>query len=99
MSSFLRSVRRTRGKALELQSLTLPCPACGTLSMKRVRSSCALRDGTVVPDLERFQCRHCQANFFDDAAMRAIAEFRHRDSHKVREGSPRKRKPAARTAA
>ncbi len=68
--------------------------------MKRVRGGCTLQDGTVVPDLERFQCSQCRANFFDDAAMRAIADFRQRALHQDRkEISPRKRKSPARTAA
>jgi len=101
MSSSLQSVRRTRGKALELKSpLALPCPACGNLSLKRVRGCCTLQDGTIVPDLERFQCSQCQANFFDDAAMHAIADFRQRAPHQeIREKFPRKRKSPTRTAA
>lgn len=48
--------------------------------MKRVRGTCRLQDGTVLPDLERWQCLHCPANFFDNEAMKAIAEFRQRSS-------------------
>lgn len=101
MSSSLQSVRRTRGKVLEVESLpVLPCPACGSLAMKRIRGGCALHDGTVVLDLDRFQCRQCWANFFDDAAMRAIADFRQSVPPKTKRGrSPRKRKLPARTAA
>ncbi len=101
MSSSLRSVRPTRGKALELTSLPgLPCPTCGSLAMKRIRGDCTLQDGTVVPDLERFQCRQCQENFFDDAAMRAITDFRQSVLPKAERGlPPRKRKSPARTAA
>ena len=101
MSSSLRSVQRTRGKALALKSpLVLPCPTCGSLAMKRVRGVCTLQDGTVVPDLERFQCSQCRANFFDDAAMHAIADFRKKAPHqKMRGISPRKRKSSTRTAA
>jgi hypothetical protein len=29
-------------------------------------------DGLALSKLERFQCRKCGANFFDDAAMEAI---------------------------
>lgn len=84
MSSSLLNARLTKGRSLELSSpRVLPCPECGRLAMKRVRGPCTLRDGTVIPDLERLQCSSCRANFFDDAAMRSIAEFRQRSSHKA----------------
>jgi hypothetical protein len=38
--------------------------------------------GTLVPELERFQCSSCKAEFFDDAAMKTIEEFRQRLSQK-----------------
>ena len=83
MSSSLQNARLIKGKTLPLDlPRALPCPECGSLALRRVRGSCILQDGTVMPDLERFQCSHCQANFFDDAAMRAIAEFRQRSSRK-----------------
>ena len=84
MSSSLPNARLTKGRRIELSSLrVLPCPECGRLTMKCVRGPCTLRDGTVIPELERLQCGSCRANFFDDGAMRAIAEFRRRSSHKV----------------
>lgn len=77
-------IKRTKGRSPMPSSLRiLPCPECGSLAMKRVRGSCTLRDGTVIPNLERFQCSRCRANFFDDAAMRAIADFRRRSSRKA----------------
>lgn len=83
MSSSLPNARLIKGKTLPLDfPRALPCPACGSLAMRRVRGACTLQDGTVMPDLERFQCSHCQANFFDDAGMRAIAEFRQSSSQK-----------------
>jgi len=40
--------------------------------MARVKKTMRFSDGLVVPKLERFQCRVCGANFFDDAAMDVI---------------------------
>ena len=77
MSLSPQSVRRTKRKVfLSDKSRPLPCPECGHLTMRRVQGPCTLQDETVIPDLERFQRSHCRANFFDEAAMRAIAEFR-----------------------
>jgi hypothetical protein len=85
MSSSLPNARLIKGWRLELSSpRVLPCPECGKLAMKRVRGPCTLRDGTVLPELERLQCNNCRANFFDDNAMWAVAEFRRRSSHKAR---------------
>ena len=76
--------RLTKGQRLGSgTSRVLPCPKCGDLSMKRVRGPCTLQERTVVPDLERFQCSRCRANFFDEAAMRTIAEYRRHSSRKV----------------
>ncbi len=54
----------------------LHCPTCGKKAMRRVSGSCQLLDGTLIPDLERFQCSACKANFFDDVAMHTIDKFR-----------------------
>jgi hypothetical protein len=81
MSSSPPNVRLTKGERLEVNSPgVLPCPECGNLAMTRVRGTCTLRDGTVIPNLERFQCQHCQANFFDDAAMRTVGKSRQQNS-------------------
>ena len=53
-------------------SPVLPCPECGSIAMARVKKTMRFSDGLVVPKLERFQCRVCGANFFDDAAMDVI---------------------------
>ncbi len=68
----------------------LPCPECGSLAMKRVWGPCPLQDGTVIPDLERFPCSRCRANFFGGAAIRTIAAFRKRSSRykKLKEYRP-----------
>jgi hypothetical protein len=60
----------------------LHCPTCGKKTMRRVSSPCQLLDGTLIPELERFQCSACKANFFDDAAMHTIDKFRKSISHK-----------------
>lgn len=84
MSSSPLNARLTKGRSLEANlGRALPCPECGKLAMKRVRGPCTLREGTVIADLERLRCGSCQANFFDDAAMRAIAEFRRHLSRKT----------------
>jgi len=54
---------------------TLSCPECGK-AMIRVKNSALLQDGVVIPDLERWQCLSCKANFFDLEAMDVITEFR-----------------------
>ena len=56
----------------------LNCPECGKKSMRRISGPCQLLDGTLIPELERFQCSSCKANFFDDAAMHTIDSFRHK---------------------
>jgi len=53
------------------------CPECGAKTMIRVRSDCLLQDGTFVPDLERWQCAECKANFFDSKAMDTIRQARY----------------------
>jgi len=52
------------------------CPDCGNRAMVRVRGDCLLQDGTLVADLERWQCTECRANFFDSKAMEAIRRVR-----------------------
>jgi hypothetical protein len=42
--------------------------------MVRVTKTVRFSDGLSVPELKRFQCRKCGANFFDDAAMAAIEQ-------------------------
>lgn len=91
MSSSPQSVRRTKRKVfISAEPRPLPCPQCGRLTMRRVQGPCTLQDETIIPDLERFQCGHCQANFFDEAAMRTIAGFRQQRSDKSqkRKGRP-----------
>jgi len=55
------------------------CPMCGQKALIRVTSSILLEeDGTVMPELDRLQCRSCKEDLFDLYAMDAIAEFRRR---------------------
>ncbi|NQS98176.1 MAG: hypothetical protein HQ591_06970 [candidate division Zixibacteria bacterium] len=44
--------------------------------MIRLKSDCKLMDGVIVPDLERWQCSSCKANFFDVEDLHIIADFR-----------------------
>jgi len=76
MSLSLQKSQRTKTKSLNRKEGLLPCPECGQIAMKRIRGTCKLGDGTVITDLERFQCDSCKANFFDDAAMEVIESFR-----------------------
>ena len=53
-----------------------PCPECGQISMIRTKGDCKLKDGFMVPDLERWQCSSCKANFFEVEDLHIIADFR-----------------------
>jgi hypothetical protein len=85
MSSFHQSARRTKHSSSSFKEesnwwddlpAVLSCPQCGKKAMRRVSGPCQLLDGTFLPELERFQCSSCKANFFDDKAMKAIDRFR-----------------------
>lgn len=54
----------------------MSCPECGKKNMRRANGPCQLLDGTLVPELERFHCFSCGAEFFDDVAMGVIDKFR-----------------------
>jgi len=74
---------------------TLYCPSCGKESVRWVRGDCRLQDGTMIPDLERWQCGDCGENLFDVPAMRRIREIRERlapekRSRRVSNGKTRK---------
>lgn len=71
-----------KGQWWEELPAILTCPECGEKAMRRVTGACRLLDGTIVPELERFQCSACQANFFDTAAMKMIDAFRKADQEK-----------------
>lgn len=71
-----------KGQWWEELPAILTCPECGEKAMRRVTGACRLLDGTIVPELERFQCSACQANFFDTAAMKKIDVFRKADQQK-----------------
>jgi hypothetical protein len=52
----------------------ITCPECGKKSLRRVRKDYQMPDGSIIENLERFQCSSCLANFFDDAAMQVLEE-------------------------
>ena len=76
MSSFIQKNRSTEGDIALEQEISLPCPECGQISMRRMQSDCALRDGTFIPNLHFYFCSSCQSRFFDDASMKAIEAVR-----------------------
>ena len=67
-----RSIEKKISKGLE----ALPCPECGQLAMRKIKSDCTLSDGTLIQNLEYFYCSLCRAKFYDDAAMAKIEEER-----------------------
>lgn len=60
----------------------MSCPECGKKAMRRASGPCELLDGTLIPQLERFHCFACGADFFDDEAMGVIEKFRQSPSQK-----------------
>jgi hypothetical protein len=60
----------------------MSCPECGKKALRRASGPCELLDGTLIPELERFHCFACGADFFDDAAMGVIEKFRQSQSQK-----------------
>ncbi len=54
----------------------LTCPECGEKTMMRTGGPCKLNDGAILPNLERFSCTNCGAEFLDDAAMETVSRFR-----------------------
>ncbi len=107
MSLSLQSARRTDRKRTSAESTSqkihwwdelpavLTCPECGERAMRRVAGPCHLLDGTSIPVLERFQCSSCQANFFDNDAMKTIDAFREKASQKPAIARRTKRMKAA----
>jgi hypothetical protein len=73
----------------------MSCPECGKKALRRARGPCQLLDGTPIPDLERFHCFSCEADFFDDVAMGVIEKFRRSQSPKPRHARPRTRARSA----
>jgi len=51
---------------------SLPCPECGQIAMKKIKSDCTLSDGTFIQNLEYFYCSSCHFRFYDDAAITRI---------------------------
>lgn len=84
MSSSLRNGARRNGIAAETGA-PLICPECGAQSLRRVRTSCKLLDGTEVGSLTRYHCSSCQADLFDRAALCEIREHRSRKRAAKRE--------------
>jgi hypothetical protein len=73
----------------------MSCPECGKKAMRRARGPCQLLDGTLIPDLERFHCFSCEADFFDDVAMGVIEKFRQSPSPKPPRARRRRRAKSA----
>jgi hypothetical protein len=67
----------------------ISCPECGKKAMRRANGPCQLLDGTLIPQLERFHCFSCDAEFFDDVAMGIIDKFR--KSVSAKPSHPRRR--------
>jgi predicted RNA-binding Zn-ribbon protein involved in translation (DUF1610 family) len=80
MSSLLQKNHSTKENVLEQEQSEdnelFPCPECGKMTIKRIKSDCTLRDGTFVPNLEFYYCSTCHAKLYDDAAMQKIEIFR-----------------------
>ncbi|MFH1563180.1 MAG: hypothetical protein ABIF11_07180 [Nitrospirota bacterium] len=76
MSLSLQKSQLTKRESLDTKRVLLPCPECGQITMKHIRGTCKLQDGTVIMNLEHFQCSSCKANFFDDTAMEVIGVCR-----------------------
>ncbi|MDP8240066.1 MAG: hypothetical protein P9X24_13325 [Candidatus Hatepunaea meridiana] len=75
MSLSLQSVSRIGVRTeTQIKDVILTCPECGQMSMIRIKDDCKLLDGTLIPNLERWQCSSCKADFFDVEAMRVIED-------------------------
>lgn len=84
MSSSPRNGARRNTTAPETAA-PLICPECSEQSLRRVRTSCTLLDGTEVANLTRYHCSSCQADLFDLAAMCEIRKHRSRKPATKRE--------------
>jgi len=75
-SNTISSTNKGKNKWWEPLPAILTCPECGQRAMQRTSGPCKLMDGTLVTELERFQCKACKAEFFDDDALGIIAAVR-----------------------
>lgn len=77
MSLSHQNVQQIKEGALKAVSRTIySCPECDKQAMRRVIGPFNLDDRICMPNLERFHCRACGSDFFDDSAMKAIRAFR-----------------------
>jgi hypothetical protein len=83
MFSSHRNAQQIKETALKAVSKTIySCPECDKQEMRRVIGPFNLGDGNCMPNLERFHCRACGSDFFDDPAMKTIREFRESQKRK-----------------
>ncbi len=54
----------------------LPCPECGAVELVTMTGDCLMTDGTVIPDLERLQCRACGEKLFSPESVDKIQRIR-----------------------
>jgi transposase-like protein len=96
MSSSLQNAQQIKETALKAVSKTIySCPECDKQEMRRVIGPFNLGDGSCMPNLERFHCRACGSDFFDDPAMKAIRAFRESQERKLARTSRSKKASAA----
>jgi len=97
MSLSHQNSQQIKEAALKAVSRTIySCPECDKQEMRRVIGPFNLGDGTFMPNLERFHCRACGSDFFDDPAMKAIRAFRESQKRKpIRTGRSKKANAAA----
>jgi transposase-like protein len=96
MFSSHRNAQQIKEAALKAVSKTIySCPECDKQEMRRVIGPFNLGDGTVMPNLERFHCRACGSDFFDDPAMKAIRAFRESQKRKPARTSRSKKTSSA----
>jgi len=70
------------------------CPECGKKSIDRIKSDYRTEMGYKIPDLERWHCSSCGADFFDINAMtRMISEGRLKKERRHQTGSKKVLEP------
>ena len=73
--SISSSRRRALSPKREVQQHKLvieTCPECGHKAIARITNDYLTEMGFLIPDLERFHCNSCGAEFFDSEAMTRI---------------------------
>ena len=96
MSSFHQNAQQIKESTLKAVSKTIySCPECDKQEMRRIIGPFNLGGGDCMPNLERFHCRACGSDFFDDPAMKAIRAFRESQKRKRARTSQSKKARAA----